>query len=279
MLNARRNVQLLANRGVAVGNRHKAVGRVLDIVEVAGRGQAAELDLGLTGQQLGDNGRDNGASALARAVGVERAHDSDGQVKAAVEALGQAVRADFGGGVGALALERVLLVDGHVLRRAVDLAGGGDEHALGVQLTRGVQHIQRALDVGVHVAVRAVVGEGDRDERGQMEHALLPAHGGAHAVGVAHVAHEDVDFAADLRRQGVDPAQRAKGIVQTERADLFAALDEFFGQVAANKAVCAGDHNGVCHCLLLFKKGTMPHISTLLQNSITDFGEDFNCKL
>ena len=29
MLNARRNVQLLANRGVAVGNRHKAVGRVL----------------------------------------------------------------------------------------------------------------------------------------------------------------------------------------------------------------------------------------------------------
>ena len=35
-----------------------------------------------------------------------------------------------------------------------------------------------------------------------VEHALLPAHGGAHAVGVAHVAHEDVDFAADLRRQG-----------------------------------------------------------------------------
>lgn len=94
----------------------------------------------------------------------------------------------------------MLLVDGHVLRRAVDLAGGGDEHALGVQLTRGVQHVQRALDVGVHVAVRAVVGEGDRDECGQVEHALLPAHGGAHAVGVAHVAHEDVDFAADLRR-------------------------------------------------------------------------------
>ena len=45
------------------------------------------------------------AAALARAVGVERTHDSDGQVKAAVEALGQAVRADFGGGVGALALE------------------------------------------------------------------------------------------------------------------------------------------------------------------------------
>ena len=57
MLNAGGNVQLLADGGVAVGNGHKAVGRVLDIVEVAGRGQAAEFDLGLARQQLGDDGR------------------------------------------------------------------------------------------------------------------------------------------------------------------------------------------------------------------------------
>ena len=258
MLNAGGNVQLLPDGGIAVGNRHKAVGRVLDIVEVAGWGQAAELDLGLAGQQLGDDGRDDGAAALARAVGVEGPHDGHGQVKAAVEALGQTVGTDLGGGVGALALEGVLLVNGHILCRAVDLAGGGDEHALGVQLTRGVQHIQSTLDVGVHIAVGAVVGEGNRNEGGKVEHTLLPAHGGAHAVGVAHITHENVDLLADLRRQGVDPAQRAEGIVQAECADLFAALDEFFGQMAANKAVCTGDHNGMCHCMLLYSRGQCP---------------------
>ena len=38
MLHAGGNVQLLADGGVAVGNGHKAVGGVLDIVEVAGSG-------------------------------------------------------------------------------------------------------------------------------------------------------------------------------------------------------------------------------------------------
>ena len=157
-----------------------------------------------------------------------------------------------------MALEGVLLVDGYILCRAVDLAGGGDKHALGAQLAGGVQHVQRALDVGVHIAVRAVVGEGNSDKRCQVEHPLLPAHGGTHAVGVAHVAHKDINFIADLRRQRVDPAQRAEGIVQAECADLFAALDEFFSQMAANKAVCTGDHNGMCHFVLLYQRGQCP---------------------
>ena len=71
--------------------------------------------------------------------------------------------------------------------------------------------------------------------------ALLPAHGGAHAVGVAHIAHEDVHLVFDLCRKRVDPAQRTDGIVQAEGADLLAALDEFFGQVAADETVGAGD--------------------------------------
>ena len=75
MFNAGGNVQLLADGGIAVGNRHKAVGRVLDIVEVAGGGQAAEFDFSLACQQLCNNRRDDGAAALARAIGVEGAHD------------------------------------------------------------------------------------------------------------------------------------------------------------------------------------------------------------
>ena len=163
-----------------------------------------------------------------------------------------------------MTLEGVLFVDGHILGGTVDLAGGGDQHALGVQLAGGVQDVEGALDVGVHIAVRAVVGERNCDEGGQVEDTLLPAHGGAHAVGVTHVAHEDVDLVADLRRQSVDPAQRAERVIQAEGANFFAALDKFFGEVAANKAVCTGNHYGMCHCLLLTSikgrpEGGFPH--------------------
>src|SRR5699024_5557188 len=104
MLDVGGDVELLPDGGVAVRNGHKAVGGVLDVVEVPRGGQAAEFDLGLAGQQLGDDGGDDGARALPRAVGVERPHDGDGQVKAAVETFCQAVGADLGGRVGALAL-------------------------------------------------------------------------------------------------------------------------------------------------------------------------------
>ena len=75
MFHAGSNVDFLANGGIAVRNGHKAVGGVLDIVKVAGGGQAAQLDFLLAGQQLGDDGGDDGATALARAIGVEGAHN------------------------------------------------------------------------------------------------------------------------------------------------------------------------------------------------------------
>ena len=158
----------------------------------------------------------------------------------------------------------MLFVDGHILGGTVDLAGGGDQHPLGVQFPGGVEDIQGALDVGVHIAVGAVVGERDGDEGRQVEDPLLPAHGGAHTVGVAHIAHENIDFVADLGRESIDPAQGAEGIVQAEGADLLAALDQFFCQMAANKAVCAGDHYGMCHGLLLCMQRAYARNSTMI---------------
>ena len=255
------DVQFPADGGVAVRDGHEAVGGVLDVVEVPGGGQAAQLDFGLAGQQLGDDGGDDGPPALAGAVGVEGPHDGDRQVKAALEALSQTVSADLGGGIGALALVGVLFVDGHILGGAVDLAGGGDQHPLGAQFPGGVEDVQGALDVGVHIAVGAVVGERDGNERRQVEHPLLPAHSGAHTVGVAHVAHKNIDLIADFFGQGVDPAQGPEGIVQAESADFLAAFDQFLGQVAADKTVCAGDHYGMCHGVLLLSTGRSPGIT------------------
>ena len=141
----------------------------------------------------------------------------------------------------------MLFVNGHILCRAVHLAGAGDHHALGAQLTGSIQHIQGALDVGVNIAVRAVIAEGNGNQRCQMEHALLAAHSGAHTVGVTHIAGENFDLAADLFGQSIDPAKGAKRVVQAESGHLFAAFHQLFGKVAADKAIGAGDQNTIGH--------------------------------
>ena len=63
----------------------------------------------------------------------------------------------------------MLLVDGHVLGRAVYLRGGGvDELGAAVFLGR-LADVEGALDIGVHIAVRSHVGVWDGDEGGQVE--------------------------------------------------------------------------------------------------------------
>ena len=78
-----------------------------------------------------------------------------------------------------------------------------------------------------------------------MEHPFLPTHGGAHAVGVAHIAHENVHLVSDFGRQGVDPAKTPERIVQAESADLFAAFHKLLRQMTADKPIGAGNKNGV----------------------------------
>ena len=172
-----------------------------------------------------------------------------------------------------------MLVNGHILGGAVYFAGGSNHHALGAQLAGGVQHVQGALDVGIHIAVRAVVAERNGNQGSQMEHALLPAHGSTHTVGVTYIAHKDIHFIADLRGQGIDPAQGTKRVIQAESTHFLAAFYQLFGQMAADKAIGTGHHNGMGHSkTLLFIWQYRPQGRTiqLLQNSITDLRPDFN---
>ena len=55
----------------------EALDRVGDVGEVARRVQVAEAD-DVTRQRLGDDGRDDGAGGLPRAIGVEGPHGDDG---------------------------------------------------------------------------------------------------------------------------------------------------------------------------------------------------------
>ena len=88
-----------------------------------------------------------------------------------------------------------------------------------------------------------------------MEHALLSLHGGAHAVGVPDIAHEDLDLTADLGREGIDPSTGIKRIIIAEGFHFFAFFHQFFREVAADKAVCTGHHNSMRHMENSFSAG------------------------
>ena len=138
----------LTQCGIAFGHRHKASDRVANKVEVTGRVGGAELNLPCTSRQLRDDGGDHCASRLPGAIGVERTNDRHWRLEGQKEAGGDLVRADLAGGVRRLALQGVFFGDGHKARRAIDLAGGGVDHALYTQFSGCLDDVERALDVG-----------------------------------------------------------------------------------------------------------------------------------
>src|SRR5262249_9097434 len=61
-------------------------------------------------------------------------------------------------------------------------------------------------------------------------------YGSAHAVGVAHIAGEDVEFLADIGRRGIEPAVRAHAVVVHESAHRDIAPDQLFRKVRSDES-------------------------------------------
>ena len=111
------------------------------------------------------------------------------------------------------------------------------------ELARGLEHVERSLDVGIDVGIGRMVGERDRDERGEVQHRIAPLHRRLHAVRVANVAGEDVERVAYLLRRVVEPSPRIEGIVEDEGADIDSLRDQRFHEVGPDEAIGARDQN------------------------------------
>ena len=140
----------LGGRGAHRRGRPAAVS--LTIQEVAGGPQIAEGDGPLPAGDLADDGRDHRPHRLARPEGVERPQGDHRSAEARVVAVGEPVAARLRSGVRRLGVDGVVLGDRHRLRRAVGLAGRGVHQSRDVQPTDRLEHVERAGDVGVHVA-------------------------------------------------------------------------------------------------------------------------------
>ena len=133
-------------------------------------------------------------------------------------------------------MQRVLLVDGHVLRSAVDLAGGGMHHPPHAVVARCHQHVERSQDVGVHHLARMDIRIGNGDQRTQVKDRVNALHGVAHRLDITQVAGDHLHPRQCLCRQQVEQAQISARRVTHKRAHLRAFARQPFHQMAADEA-------------------------------------------
>jgi len=64
---------------------------------------------------------------------------------------------------------------------------------LRAEFARGLKYIQRAFNVRVDVGIRRVIGEGNRNQCGEVKDNIAALHGLIDAVGIADIAREDIE--------------------------------------------------------------------------------------
>src|SRR6185437_10445518 len=126
---------------------------------------------------------------------------------------------------------------------AIDLAGRGMDETLDAEVARSGQEVERSFDVGVEVGLRCDIGEGNRDQRREVQHGIATVDGAAHAIAVANVAGNDFDLAAGGGRDAVQPSPGVERIIHGEGAHFGARVEELFDEMRADKTVGTGDKN------------------------------------
>ena len=104
----------------------------------------------------------------------------------------QLVGADFRGGVGGLAAQRMLLRDRYETRGSVDFACRCVHDLRDTKLARRLEHVERALYIGLDIRIWRVVRIWYCNQGGEVEHDVAAAHRFPNAVGIPNVARENI---------------------------------------------------------------------------------------
>ena len=220
-------------------HRNECGRRVLHEREVASRQDVAELELGFPRQDLLDHCRDDGATALARAVSIEWPHDLDRGRKGTAEGYAELVGRDLRRRVRRLADDRMLFIDRHPLGSPVHLAGRGDQHMFEIRYSRPLQDVVRALDIGSNVRQWRLVRVRNADESCQMQDARAALHRVGYGIEVTDIAR--LHLYAAGQRVALEPAPKIPRVVVNESADSVALLDARLDDVRADESARAGD--------------------------------------
>jgi hypothetical protein len=133
----------------------------------------------------------------------------------------------------------VFLVDGNVLRRAIDLAGGSVDEPFQAAGAGSLAEIERPLNIRFHETGRRAVAVRNGDQRSQVEDDFRAAEQLHAQVRIADVAgdHTDVFQAGEF----LQPAPVVERVVQGERRHFRAGCGEMLDQMGADEAIGASD--------------------------------------
>ena len=217
---------------------------VFDVGEVAGL-LAIAVDQGFgifqeRGAEFREHAGIRRAGVLARAENVEVPKTDVLQSINTAEDVGVKLTHVFGYAVGRNGFGLHGFDFGQGGRFAVSGRGGGEHHAFHFGVARGDQHVEGALDIDL-VGFQGIFHRaGNGSARGEMQHVIGFLHGAAYGFEVVDAALDEGNFVADL---GEIFFLAGGEIVEDHHA--FAAADEFFDGVGADKARATG--NDVSH--------------------------------
>jgi len=72
-----------------------------------------------------------------------------------------------------------------------------------------------------------------------MQNRVAPLHGSPHAVGIAHIAHENFKFTGHIWRAPIEPTPRTEGVVQNEGTHVMSSAHQGLGEMGTDETVSA----------------------------------------
>lgn len=203
---------------------------------------------GASDEGLADDGRNDRAGRLTRSEGIERPEDRHRQAERSLIRDAQGVGGDLGRRIGRLALKRMVLVDRHPERRAVNLGGGGRDQTLKRRaFPAGVEHVRGAENVGLDDVVGMFVRVGNGDQGAEMKDPAAALNRSLDGDGIFEVAPNDFDLIEHVARQTVEMAAIVSTVISDERSNAPTVPRQPLGQMTADKSARPGHQIRFAH--------------------------------
>ena len=117
---------------------------------------------------------------------------------------------------------------------------------MSAKIARGLKHIQSPLDICIHIAIRGMVTKWNSNKRSKMEDYIYTFHCLLNTMRIADIPGEHFYFLKFFRRDSIEPAPGIETVIENKCSNLCALIEKRFYQVAANKAIGAGNKNICC---------------------------------
>jgi hypothetical protein len=143
----------------------------------------------------------------------------------------------------------MVFVNRHVLCRAVDFTGGGDDQPRRTIGPRGFQDVKDPHDIGLEVGLGRRVGVGNADQRGQMENGIAALAEGVHHPAIPDVPEHDLQAGPQPVIQKRQVADARPAVVAHQGANFVTRGQKFFDHMTPDEP------SGARHGYLAFAVG------------------------